>query len=115
MGMVAVERTRNMAACPQEGTDNPCIDIPSTWPSKGEILLRGISVRYRESLPLVLDSLDLEIPGGTTVGVCGRTGSGKSTLAKSLFRLIETTEGSIKIDGLDIARVELRDLRAKIS
>ena len=115
MGMVAVERTRNMAMCPQEGTKNPDADVPPTWPSEGAIAFRDLSVRYRENLPLVLNSLSLEIPGGTTVGVCGRTGSGKSTLAKCLFRLIETSEGSIEIDGRNIANVGLPTLRSKIS
>jgi len=114
MGMVAVERTRAMMGCPQEVTKEP-LEVPPSWPSEGSISLQGVCVRYRESLPKVLNGLDLEIPGGTTVGVCGRTGSGKSTLAKCLFRLVEATEGSIKIDGRDIARIELEDLRSKIS
>jgi len=114
MGMVAVERTRNMAACPQEETTDP-MEMPSSWPSEGRISMQDVSVRYRESLPKVLNELKLEIPGGTKVGICGRTGSGKSTLAKCLFRLIETTEGTIQIDGRDISRVELTKLRANIS
>merc|ERR1711953_1525806 len=103
-----------MAACPQEQTQAP-LEPPSKWPSEGKISFQDFSVRYRESLPKVLNELALEIPGGTKVGICGRTGSGKSTLAKCLFRLIESNQGAIEIDGINIARVELMNLRSKIS
>merc|ERR1712232_237728 len=98
----------------QEETTDP-MEMPSSWPSEGRISMQDVSVRYRESLPKVLNELKLEIPGGTKVGICGRSGSGKSTLAKCLFRLIETSEGIVEIDGRNIARVELLTLRSKIS
>ena len=66
-------------------------------------------------LPKVLNALTLDIPPCTTVGICGRTGSGKTTLAKCLFRLMEVSEGTIEIDGLDIAHVALSTLRQKIT
>ena len=49
------------------------------------------------------------------VGILGRTGSGKSTLALSFFRFVEATEGHILVDGLDIARMGLTDLRTKLT
>ena len=49
------------------------------------------------------------------VGILGRTGSGKSTLALSFFRFVEATEGHIFVDGLDIARIGLTDLRTKLT
>ena len=49
------------------------------------------------------------------IGVVGRTGAGKSSIALSLFRIIEATEGSISIDGLDISKIGLHDLRARLT
>ena len=54
----------------------------STWPTKGAIELRDVTMRYRPQLPLVLRGITLSIEGGHRVGVCGRTGSGKSSLSK---------------------------------
>ena len=117
MGMVAVERTKSLAACPQEFTRDAIKDIDASWPKAGEILLKNVSAQYRDGLPKVLKSINLNIGAGTKVGVCGRTGSGKSTLAKCIFRLMEIQQdgGSIKIDNLDISKVELEVLRRNIT
>ena len=66
-------------------------------------------------LPNVLHGLNFEIFPGEKVGVLGRTGSGKSTLALSFFRFVEPTEGRILIDGLDVTRVGLTDLRSRLT
>ena len=66
-------------------------------------------------LPDVLHNLNFTIAPGEKVGVLGRTGSGKSTLALSFFRFVEPVEGRILIDGLDIAKMGLTDLRSKLT
>lgn len=49
------------------------------------------------------------------VGIIGRTGSGKSTLAMSFFRFVEPTGGRIEIDGIDISKIGLTDLRSRLT
>lgn len=51
--------------------------LDAKWPSKGEIVLSNLRMRYRPETPLVLKGLNLTILGGERVGVVGRTGSGK--------------------------------------
>eukprot|EP01048_Picozoa_sp_COSAG05_P019519 COSAG05_NODE_3080_length_2338_cov_69.757034_2_plen_88_part_00 len=46
-----------------------------TWPTKGEIVFKDVSMKYRPHLPLALDRVSVTIRGGDRVGICGRTGS----------------------------------------
>eukprot|EP01064_Diplonema_japonicum_P031285 TRINITY_DN5536_c0_g1_i1.p1 TRINITY_DN5536_c0_g1~~TRINITY_DN5536_c0_g1_i1.p1 ORF type:complete len:1494 (+),score=401.34 TRINITY_DN5536_c0_g1_i1:41-4522(+) len=85
--------------------------IPSSWPEKGNITFDDATLVYRPGLPPALNEVDLEIKGGSTVGVVGRTGAGKSSLVVLLFRLRELAAGKIKIDGTDISRIGLQTLR----
>ncbi|KAJ0860148.1 putative ABC-type xenobiotic transporter [Helianthus annuus] len=72
-----------------------------------------LQVIYRPNTPLVLKGISLNIQGGQTIGVVGRTGGRKSTLIQVLFRLVEPTGGSIIIDGIDILTLGLHDLRSR--
>jgi len=84
----------------------------------GEIIFENVVVRYRPETPLVLNGISMVVPGGTKVGICGRTGCGKSTLLSVLFRLTdiaENGEGRILLDGVSIVDVGLKDLRQALS
>ena len=63
----------------------------------------------------VLNGLSLSIQKGQKVGLCGRSGAGKSTVALALSRIIEISDGDIFIDGTSIKKMNLRDLRSKIT
>lgn len=88
---------------------------PSSWPSKGRIVLQDVKIRYRPNAPLVLKGITCTFKEGTRVGIVGRTGSGKTTLITALFRLVELDSGTILIDNLDISSIGLKDLRMKLS
>ncbi|KAF3929102.1 hypothetical protein ABW20_dc0107408 [Dactylellina cionopaga] len=100
---------------PQEAPLRTSIKPPPNWPEKGEIIFEDVKMRYREGLPLVLQGLDLHVKGGERIGVVGRTGAGKSSIMSTLFRLTELAEGKITIDGMDIGKIGLQDLRSKLS
>jgi len=85
------------------------------WPQVGNILFNDVHMRYRPGLPLVLKGLDVGIQGGERVGIVGRTGAGKSSIMSCLFRLVELDGGHITIDGVDISKISLHDLRSRIS
>jgi ABC-type multidrug transport system fused ATPase/permease subunit len=93
------------------------------WPTQGGIDLNNLVVRYREGTPVVIKGLTVSIKGGERVGVVGRTGSGKSSLLLCLLRIVEpelTCENAsdyqapISIDGVDVLRIGLDDLRTKL-
>jgi ATP-binding cassette subfamily C (CFTR/MRP) protein 1 len=63
----------------------------------------------------VLKGLNFDINPGEKIGIVGRTGAGKSTICLALCRIIEAYSGCIKIDGVDIAEIELAHLRKMIT
>ena len=71
--------------------------------------------RYREELPQVLRNLNMKIRPKEKIGVVGRTGAGKSTIILSLLRILEIESGTIDIDGVDISKINLNELRKKIT
>ena len=88
---------------------------PAQWPSKGCLSVQKLWVRYRQELPPVLKDVTFELAGGQKLGVCGRTGSGKSTLMLAIYRLVEPYSGRMVLDGVEIQKIGLRDLRTKLS
>ncbi|KZP22608.1 P-loop containing nucleoside triphosphate hydrolase protein [Athelia psychrophila] len=85
------------------------------WPSAGAVEFRQYSCRYRPELDLVLNDISVTIKPREKIGVCGRTGAGKSSLLLALFRIIEPASGSIFIDGVDVSKIGLHELRGSLS
>uniref|UniRef100_A0A914E6G5 Uncharacterized protein n=1 Tax=Acrobeloides nanus TaxID=290746 RepID=A0A914E6G5_9BILA len=112
MNVVCVERIKEYVENKHEAPWQ--IDIykpPYNWPSTGTIVFKDFCLRYREDTDLVLKHLNFTVNGGEKMGIVGRTGAGKTSLTLALFRLIEPTDGTILIDGVDICRIGLHDLR----
>lgn len=80
----------------------------------GDIQFENVRFRYRADGPPVLDGISLEISAGQVVGIVGRSGSGKSTLTKLLQRLYVAEQGTIRIDGIDLALADPAWLRRQI-
>ncbi|XP_022670317.1 multidrug resistance-associated protein 1-like isoform X4 [Varroa destructor] len=88
---------------------------PEEWPTKGKVVFKNYSTRYRNGLPLVLKNISATIRAGEKVGIVGRTGAGKSSLTLALFRVLEPASGKIIIDGIDIRDIGLHDLRHRLT
>ncbi|PSR92609.1 ABC transporter C family member 14 like [Actinidia chinensis var. chinensis] len=112
--MVSVERIKQFIKIPSEAAWRipGCLPSPN-WPTHGDVEIKDLQVRYRPNTPLVLKGVSVSIRGGDKVGIVGRTGSGKSTLIQVLFRLVEPSHGKIIIDGVDICKLGLHDLRSR--
>ncbi|MEM1042240.1 MAG: ABC transporter ATP-binding protein [Bacteroidota bacterium] len=81
---------------------------------EGRVTFEGVRYRYTPGGPDVLHGLSFDVPAGSTLGVVGRTGAGKSTLVELIPRLIEPTEGVVRVDGRDVQAIPLETLRSNI-
>ncbi|CAK7350709.1 unnamed protein product [Dovyalis caffra] len=88
---------------------------PLAWPSSGSIKFRDVVLRYRPKLPPVLHGLSFAVSPSEKLGIVGRTGAGKSSMLNAVFRIVELERGEITIDGCDIAKFGLTDLRKVLS
>ena len=84
-----------------------------SWPSKGHVAFRNVSMRYRPGLKLVLRDVDLDVAPGSRLALVGRTGAGKSSIATCLFRLVPLASGSVTVDGHDLSQLGLEDVRGR--
>lgn len=89
--------------------------IHDDWPDNGQVKFEDYSVRYRDGLDPVLKQINIVINSGEKIGIVGRTGAGKSSLTLALFRILESHQGRIIIDNIDIGKIGLHELRSKLS
>lgn len=96
--------------------EDPCFVAQPTAHSNltGSIELRGVSFRYSDTDPLVLDNVSLKIEPGEHVAITGPSGCGKSTLVKILLGLAFPTSGDVIVDGLPLARFGILNYRRQI-
>eukprot|EP01122_Echinamoeba_exundans_P001097 TRINITY_DN1103_c0_g1_i2.p1 TRINITY_DN1103_c0_g1~~TRINITY_DN1103_c0_g1_i2.p1 ORF type:complete len:1319 (+),score=357.16 TRINITY_DN1103_c0_g1_i2:146-4102(+) len=113
--MNSVERMKEYDNLEQEAPEHiPETQPPREWPSKGSIRFKGLSISYNNE-DRVLKQVSASIKAKEKIGIVGRTGAGKSTLITALFRMQEFFEGTIDVDGIDISKIGLFDLRSKLS
>ncbi|KAL8725121.1 MAG: hypothetical protein Q9166_007563 [cf. Caloplaca sp. 2 TL-2023] len=113
LAMNAMERVVEYSRIPIEEQDG--MDVPARWPAEGRLKLEGLVAGYAPDLPPILKGLTFEVESNQRVGVVGRTGAGKSSLTLALFRFLEARAGSISIDGINISRIKLHDLRSRLA
>jgi len=72
-------------------------------------------VGFKYGTASVLNGIDFKIQKGQNIALVGESGSGKTTLINLIPRFYDTTSGAIKIDGVDISSIRIKDLRAKMA
>ncbi len=112
-GARAIDRVLEIVDAPTESQGGE--DVEASWPTSGRIEVQNMTVRYDTDLPPVLRGITFSLAARERLGVVGRTGTGKTSLVNALLRFIAIEEGSIYIDGVDIASVKLARLRSSIS
>ncbi|MFB2661194.1 ABC transporter ATP-binding protein/permease [Shewanella mangrovisoli] len=110
----AAERLIELA---ETEVDIPAPLVPKKLPAKvrGELQLQQLNFHYPEQTQLVLSDLELTITAGERVALVGSSGAGKSTLFQLLQRFYVPSSGSIHLDGIDIAELSPKDLRAQFA
>jgi len=79
-----------------------------------DLRLRGVRAGYDPGRPVLCD-LDLDIEAGKTIALVGPSGVGKTTLASLLARFIDPWEGAVTLNGVDLRRLSLKDLRGRLA
>jgi len=79
----------------------------------GAVKFDKVVFGYNPDFP-VLRNFNVEIKGGESIAIVGATGSGKSTIARLLLRFYDTQSGHVFIDGIDVRKLKLSDLRQQI-
>ncbi|KAI9496002.1 hypothetical protein BDB00DRAFT_811355 [Zychaea mexicana] len=116
MNMNAIERLHEYLDVDQEPPARIAATCPpASWPEAGSIKVDDLVMQYAPDSPAVLRNVSFETRPREKIGIVGRTGSGKSTLTLSLFRFMEATSGRICIDGVDISKIGLEDLRSRLT
>ena len=119
LSMVFLQSSRAMASIRRidEVLDEP-IDLRDENASqkdrkveKGRVEFKDVSFSYREGGEPVLSHISLTAEPGETIGILGATGSGKTYLVKMIPRLYDVTEGSVRVDGIDVREYSLKNLR----
>ena len=103
-----------MAIAPEKDAEKP-VKVDKL---NGDITFDHVSFTYRKDSQdvqdLVINDLSLNIKKGETIALVGPSGGGKTTLCNLIPRFYEIDKGSIKIDGIDIKKIALKDLRKNI-
>lgn len=110
-GFASLERIEEVLNTKPEIYDK---DISLTSSLNGDIVIKDLSFIYKNTKVPALKNINLSIKKGQTLGVVGKTGSSKSTLISLLVRLYNVENGKIFINGTDINKIPLKNLRHNI-
>ena len=116
MIVMAIESSRRIAEVLTEKSNlvnpkNPIYEVKD-----GSVAFKDVAFKYSEHAKKnSLESINLEIKSGETVGIIGSTGSSKTTLVNLISRLYDTTEGSVYVGGTNVKEYDLETLRNNVA
>jgi len=111
----AAERLAELRAEPPSIAE-PANPKPLPKPVQGAVTFKDVSFRYpTRTDSLALDRFDLAIAPGETVAIVGPSGAGKTTAFNLLLRFYDPEKGTVRLDGIDIRELALRDLRRSLA
>ena len=94
-----------------QNPENPVITVKD-----GSIDFENVSFKYSQQAErMALSNINLHIRSGETIGIIGGTGSSKSTLVQLISRLYDSTEGTVRVGGVDVRDYDLETLRDQVA
>jgi len=113
-GQVSLERVEELLVR-QPMIQSPARPQAPSAASRGAVEARGLTVRYPGAARPALVDVSFRLHPGELVAVVGPVGCGKTTLARALGRMVELGEGELFLDGVDVTRLELEELRRRVA
>ena len=111
-GYTGYERFLEILAVEPDIKDAP--DAISIASANGEICFDNVSFKYEEKQDTVLSHIDLHVNAGDYLAIVGSSGGGKTTMCSLIPRFYDVDGGRILLDGVDIRKIKLEDLRRQI-
>ena len=108
---VSLRRVNEILDAPLDVVEAPdAVALPTV---RGNLALANVSFTFGRGIP-VLDQVTLEIRAGERLAIVGRSGEGKSTIADLLVRQLDPQSGRVLLDGIDLRRLRLSDVRKHV-
>ncbi|WP_417204124.1 ABC transporter ATP-binding protein [Acetoanaerobium sticklandii] len=99
-----------------EQTDIKNPSSPIYEVENGDIEFENVNFKYSDSADkLCLESINIKIKSGETIGIIGGTGSSKTTLVQLIPRLYDVSSGAVKVAGIDVRNYDIKSLRKSVS
>jgi len=109
--LTGAERIFEILDTPSEAFEDPdAVPMPRIT---GRVTFRRVTFGYDRSKP-VLHEINLDVAPGEMIGLVGKSGVGKTTMMNLLCRFYDVDQGRIEVDGVDIRKIQLKDLRDQI-
>ena len=111
---VAAGRVEEVISTTSSITEPEHPELPAVDAPRGTLEFKDVSFRYPDGEENVVSHVSFTVRAGQMLGIIGATGSGKSTIVQLIPRLYDVTEGEVLLDGVDVRKMALGELRRRV-